>query len=150
MSWWDAVRNWFRGKRKGDFPEPNRENPDSVQHFTGREDWIRRRKNLTTALGSREISEEMDAKIRAQSFSRHTAPWHSSFFRVLCFSVIDLYRIFIGFAMRPYAVFRKTVMTKHSVYEIMNRKKGGGNPGGISYGIRTQAEGTSARHGAVL
>lgn len=67
-SWWDAVRNWFRGNRKGDFPEPNRENPDSVQHFTGREDWIRRRKNLATGLGSREISEKMDAKIRAQSF----------------------------------------------------------------------------------
>ena len=68
MSWWDAVRNWFRGKRKGDFPEPNRDNPDSVQHFTGREDWIRQRKNLATGLGSREISEELDAKIRAQSF----------------------------------------------------------------------------------
>lgn len=68
MSWWDAVRNWFRGKRKGDFPEPNRDNPDSVQHFTGREDWIRQRKNLATGLKSREISEEMSAKIRAQSF----------------------------------------------------------------------------------
>ena len=67
-SWWDAVRNWFRGKRKGDFPEPNRENPDRVQHFTGREDWIRQRKNLATGLNSREISEEMSAKIRAQSF----------------------------------------------------------------------------------
>ena len=67
-SWWDAVRSWFRNGRKGGFPEPDRENPDQVQHFTGREDWISRRKNLTTSLGSQEISEELDAKIRAQAF----------------------------------------------------------------------------------
>ena len=46
-SWWDAVRDWFRSGRKGDFPEPNRDDPDPVQHFTGREDWLTRRKNLT-------------------------------------------------------------------------------------------------------
>ena len=65
--WWDAVRNWFRNGRKGDYPEPDGEE-DQVQHFTGREDFLSRRKNLPTSLGSREISEEMDAKIRAQAF----------------------------------------------------------------------------------
>lgn len=64
-SWWDAVRSWFRKGRQGGFPEPD---PDQVQHFTGREDWIRGRKNLPTARNSREISEELDAKIRAQAF----------------------------------------------------------------------------------
>ena len=66
-SWWDAVRSWFRNGREGGFPEPDRKNPD-VQHFSGRENWISRRKNLTTSLGSREISEVMSAKIRAQAF----------------------------------------------------------------------------------
>jgi len=67
-SWWDAVRSWFRKGRKGGFPKPDPEDPDQVQHFTGREDWISRRKNLPTARNSREISEELNAKIRAQAF----------------------------------------------------------------------------------
>lgn len=65
MTWWDAVKNWFEGKRKESFPAP--ENTGRTE-YSGARDWLAKRANLTTVMSSREIAEGWIAKARAQAF----------------------------------------------------------------------------------
>lgn len=68
MTWWDAVKNWYAGKREEPFPVPGAETPDREVKYTGAADWLSKRANLTTAMGSRELAETWTAKARAQAF----------------------------------------------------------------------------------
>lgn len=68
MTWWDAVKKWFSGKRSEPFPTPGPDTPDHEQKYDGASDWISKRANLTTTMGSREIAETWTAKARAQAF----------------------------------------------------------------------------------
>lgn len=68
MTWWDAVKNWYANGREEPFPTPGAETPDHEVHYTGASDWLSKRANLTTALGSREIAEQWAEKARAQAF----------------------------------------------------------------------------------
>lgn len=68
MTWWDAVRAWFDGKRQTAFPKPTDTAPEQKTVYTGRADWISKRVNLPTSMSSGELAAEWDAKIRAQAF----------------------------------------------------------------------------------
>lgn len=68
MTWWDAVRAWFDGKRQTAFPKPADAAPEQKTVYTGRADWISKRVNLPTSMSSGELAAEWDAKIRAQAF----------------------------------------------------------------------------------
>ena len=72
MTWWDAVRNWFRNRRKShdapDFPVPSQSLPDNLVTYDGANEWLRRRLNLATSKNSAQISEDVPAKIRAHCF----------------------------------------------------------------------------------
>lgn len=68
MTWWDAVKNWFAGKRSGSFPVPGEGTPDRETEYNGATEWLAKRANLTTVMNSREIAEEWTAKARAQAF----------------------------------------------------------------------------------
>ena len=68
MTWWDAVKNWFAGKRSGSFPVPGEGTPDRKTEYNGATEWLAKRANLTTVMNSREIAEEWTAKARAQAF----------------------------------------------------------------------------------
>lgn len=68
MTWWDAVRAWFDGKRQTAFPKPTDAAPEQKTVYTGRADWISKRVNLPTSMSSGELAAEWDAKIRAQAF----------------------------------------------------------------------------------
>ena len=68
MTWWDAVKNWFAGKRSGSFPVPGEGTSDRETEYNGATEWLAKRANLTTVMNSREIAEEWTAKARAQAF----------------------------------------------------------------------------------
>lgn len=68
MTWWDAVKNWYAGKREEPFPTPSPETPDREVKYTGAADWLSKRANLTTIMGSKELAAEWTEKARAQAF----------------------------------------------------------------------------------
>ena len=68
MTWWDAVKNWYAGKREEPFPTPSPETPDREVKYTGAADWLSKRVNLTTIMGSKELAAEWTEKARAQAF----------------------------------------------------------------------------------
>lgn len=68
MTWWDAVKNWYAGKREEPFPTPSPETPDREVKYTGAADWLSKRANLTTVMGSKELAAEWTEKARAQAF----------------------------------------------------------------------------------
>ena len=68
MTWWDAVKNWYAGKREEPFPTPGPETPDREVKYTGAADWLSKRANLTTIMGSKELAAEWTEKARAQAF----------------------------------------------------------------------------------
>lgn len=68
MTWWDAVKNWYAGKREEPFPTPGPETPDREVKYTGAADWLSKRANLTTVMGSKELAAEWTEKARAQAF----------------------------------------------------------------------------------
>lgn len=68
MTWWDAVKNWYAGKRAEPFPTPSPETPDREVKYTGAADWLSKRANLTTVMGSKELAAEWTEKARAQAF----------------------------------------------------------------------------------
>lgn len=68
MTWWDAVKNWYAGKSEEPFPTPGPETPDREVKYTGAADWLSKRANLTTIMGSKELAAEWTEKARAQAF----------------------------------------------------------------------------------
>ena len=77
MTWWDAVKNWYAGKREAPFPTPSPETPDREVKYTGAADWLSKRANLTTVMGSKELAAEWTEKARAQAiFSARVAEGH--------------------------------------------------------------------------
>lgn len=68
MTWWDAVKKWLAGRREEKFPVPGASTPEPSVEYNGAAEWLAKRANLTTVMGSREIAEEWTAKARAQAF----------------------------------------------------------------------------------
>ena len=68
MTWWDAVKIWLAGRREEKFPVPGASTPEPSVEYNGAAEWLAKRANLTTVMGSRQIAEEWTAKARAQAF----------------------------------------------------------------------------------
>lgn len=72
MTWWDAVRAWWKDRHKTPdskpFPTPSKDLPENLVTYDGANEWLHRRLNVTTTKDSVQISQDLPAKIRAHCF----------------------------------------------------------------------------------